>query len=498
MGGAGLGRALSRLRHLPLLLLALVLASLLGPGDETAHFFWNRVAARMSWGVVALALGAAAAGGLARKPLPWVLVFALGFLPFVHVPQSGIDSSLYAEYALWGARDGLLDMLSSWPERVWQAGDGHLHRHLPAVPWSAALALSLGLPYRVAVGAWSLLLAGAAAALDRRAAPLLLAVPLLWANSGLLLVDVPLCAAVALGLVGIARGRWWWALPAFAVKITAGVFLLGPLACLVLRPWESRRRGALTLAVGGIAVLVLFLGVGHHLRPALTYLSSARSVFVQLTPWLVGAALLGLVRAPPRERWLALASLAGLVVLLRFSPSAHVARYALPLLPALAWAAAYALEPREANALGALGLALGLACWRPLAVHHQAANLAEAVAAIPDDVEVIDIVGAYRGRDVPPDFIPALVQLETDARVQYRGRLEEPVPHEGHRQYSWWQLHEPDPWFLADAPADARLVVALGGEPPPQPPGWTLVGRWDRYRASSFAFPDLVLLYVQR
>lgn len=474
----------------------MLLAALLGPGDETTHFFWNRVAARLGWGTVGLALGAAALGLALRVPLPWLLVGLLGFLPYLDVPQSGIDSGLYAERALWGARDGLLSMLLGWPERVWGAADGHLHRHLPGLPLSVAAALRLGLSYRWVLGAWALGLAGAAALLDRRAAPWLLAVPLLWAHSGLLMVDLPTAAAVALGLAGLQRGRWWWCLPALSLKITAGVFLLGPLACLALEPWRDRRRAGLTLALGAAALLALFLAVGHHLRPALSYLSAIRSLIVQLTPWLFAAAALGLSRAPARERWLMLASLGGLAVVLRFSPPGHVARYALPALPALAWAAAHALPARAANAAAALGLVLGISCYRPLAVHHQAANLAEAITAIPDEVEVIDVIGAYRGQPVPPDFLPPLIQLETEARVQYRGHLEAPAPHTGHREGAWWQLHELDPWFSQQLPPDALLVLALGGEPDAAPEGWTLAGRWDRYQGSSFAFPDLVLLYL--
>ncbi|MCB9766176.1 MAG: hypothetical protein H6739_40750 [Alphaproteobacteria bacterium] len=491
-------RALTLAAVPALLFAALAGLAVLGPGDDTTHFFWNRVAARLGWPLVLGAVAASAAALLARRPLPWIGAVVLGYAPYAAMQQFGIDTALYAEYALRGAREGLLEMLLRWPEQVWGAADGHLHRHLPLVPWIYAAALKLGLPFRAVAGLWAAAMVWGTLRLGGdKAAAMLLAVPLLWPGTGQLLTDAPLTAAVAFGLAGLLQGRWWWALPAFAIKISAGLFLLGPLVCLVLQPWRGRGRAALTLVLGLVAVVALFGVVGHRVRPLDTYLGALRSLLVQETPWLLAAAAWGLWRDPDRRRaWLLAAALGGLAVVLRYAPAGHAARYALPLVPVMATAAAAAVSGRVANALAAFGLVLGLGAWRPLAVHHQSANLSAAIADVPDNVDVIDLWGDYPDQPVPPDFLAPLVQLEVDARVQYRGRLDAPVTLED-RPQGWWNRHALDPWYLQEDPADAMMILVMGDARPGAWPGWRHVATHDRYLGSSFAFPSAVLLFVR-
>lgn len=484
-------------RLLPPLLLTLALSSLtvVGPGDETMHWFWNRVAARLSGPVVALAFGASLLAMALPRPIPWPIVAILGYAPFALAPQSAIDTALYAEHALRGAREGLFRLLWQWPTRVWGAAD-ETHRHMPLVPLVYAAVMALGLPWRLANAAWSGLLAFAAHRLGGpRAAVLLLGVPFLWAQSGLFLVDVPAAAMVALALANLDARRPAAAGLALLVKSSVGAFLLGPALALALRPWESRRRAAILGGIGALALVALFGAVGHHLRPPMSYVSAARSLFVQLTPWILAPAVLGLFAMERRRAWLLAAGLAAAIVLLRYAPAGHIARYALPLVPILCAAAAAAMGDRAANAVAAFGLVLGLAAYRPLAWHHQAANLDMAVRAIPEDARGVEIVADYQGEGIPPWFLAPIAQLSTPARVVYRGAVTPPKAATG-RPVRWWSVHTPDPYFQEAILVDHRLVVARVGTP--VAPGWVLVSVHDRYQGSSFTFPPRVLLFSRR
>lgn len=488
-------RALRPLITPLLLLLALLLMAALGPGEPTMHWFWNRVAARLSWWTAALAVGAALLAMALPRPLPWPLVALLGYAPMAMSPQSGIDTSLYAEYIFHGLRHGLSSMVWEWPERVWRATDGRLHRHMPLVPLAYAAVMRLGLPWRLLTASWSVLLAYATARLGgARAATLLLAVPLLWAQSGLLMVDLPAAALVALAVVGLETRRPLPVLASLLVKSSVGAFLAGPGAVLLLRPWESRRRAALTVALGIFGLAALFALVGHRLRPVLSYLVGLRSLLVHLTPWLLVPAALGLYGGDRRRAWVLAGGLASALVLLRYSPSGHLTRYALPLVPLLCAAAARALDDRRANAIAAFGLVIGLAAYRPLTLHHQAANLAEAIAEVPAGARGIELVAEYDGDGVPPWFLATIAQLDAPARVVYRGPVRPTRRGEGDPE-RWWAVHPPDPYFLEPIDADYRLVLLQPGAQLPAEPGWNLRSTHDRYQGSSFAFPPRVLLF---
>ncbi len=466
----------------------------LGPGEPTSHFYFSRVAARLTIpGTLVLAVIAAGVGFQGR-PLSWWLVALLGFAPYAFVPQGMPDAALYAEYALWGTDVGPWGMLRGWGERVWSAPDALRHTHLPGVPWLTARVLEWGLPWRLTLVAWALARVWATQALGGPwSATLLLAVPYLWANTGWLLVDVPTAAAVGLGLAGLVRGRLWPCLLALPMKISAGLFLVGPVLVCLLRPWQSRRRALAVVALGVVSLVVLFGVVGHRVRPLDTYGDPARSLLIHLTPWLLGGALVGLLRGgEERRRWILAASVAGLFAVVRYSPSDHVVRYALPAIPALVACASRALAGRAALTAAAFGLGLGMVAWRPLVVHHVSANVHQAMQALPEETEVVDVWVDYGSATVPPQFLVPLVALETSARVQYRGVVPEsgkPAPRQGRR---WWD-HPLAGRFAPVATADHTLVMSRGVPALPPDPG-QVRGVFDTYRASSFAYPTTVTL----
>lgn len=495
---------------------------LLGGDNRDATFAWFRVAGQaggLGLGVAAVGGGAAAAVAL-RLPevgrrATWLGLGVAALLLhtlFLDLPQGQPDAVNYFVYAQYFAA-APLDTLLSWKDLVWDVPQGRFHTYLPVVPLIYGLAFRLlgetpatadavmtafavGLPLAVALLGW---------AADREreglvAGWLALSLPYMQSQSGWLLVDLPLTTFVCLACAGWvrARGRARWLLVGGAVllalgtKISAGLFLVALMGAVVLR----RRPVVLYLAAAG-ALGALVVVHPPFVRQLDTYPPTLLSLAIHLRPalWVLVLPALGV-----RDRVDALGAgaLITVPVLLLYTPVEHVARYALPLAPMLALAAAHRLgDVRPVGAaLVVSGLVLLVSGYRPVLVHHQAANLQLATRQLQDTgVASIEVWGDTPGTTFPTSAATALVDFYATVPVYYGGVLETAPPA---AKRHWWEFYEPPPWHLGERGegvllglygTDARRFESGPGQ------GLLLVGSVDRYRASSWLLPREVIIY---
>lgn len=527
--------------RLLLLVVAAVAAELLAwalaGGTGTTTFAWFRVAAHAgNGGLLAAALAGLLAGGTVallrrrRAPPPEPLAdgpftVGLGLLVLaavaVHLPWSGMaqaqpDSANYFVLAQAVARDPVGSLLH-WKALAWDTAQGRFHHPFPLVPVTLGLAframgehpgaVSLVMGFFAVLVPVATALAGAAGGRPRAglaAGLVVLGIPFVQAQGGWLLVDLALAGLVALAWAALLRlrGPGGWVLVlgigalAAATKVSAPVFLLGPAAAVLL---EGRpRRWFWGAAAAGLALLA----VVHPPRlreEAETWLEAVAVMGVHLRPSLWVLAL-GVLAARDRLERVVIGGLLALPVLVLYAPPEHVARYALPLAPALALAATWRSAGRAPLTAGLLasGLVLGFLGYRPLVVHHQAENLRGAVARL----EASGVTGIQVWADQPESGfgagpLAALVDLYATVPVAVGEDLARAGPE---KKRHWWEVWEPPPWHEAPLPEGSGALLCLFGAGPESFEAGPGAGRphletVSRYRLSSFLLPKEVAIY---
>ena len=530
----------------PMALLLLALAAelglvALGHRDQETDLAWFRVAAQAGSSGALLVLLAAALGAVVGPrlltgsgPRAWLLLFLgalIARLPWVDLAQIQPDTVNYFVLAQ-ELRADPLGQLAAWPEAVWGAEQARFHRLMPGGPALYALGFAAVGEGTLAVdlvlsGVFVGLSLGLAALSRGLGAPSLaagwaiLAMPYLAAQSSWMLVDLPLCLALVgawtvvllpgsgrLGrLASLAGVSGAGALAALLTKVAAPLFLLGPAAAAALRPWRDepwRRRGFVGLGLLGLAGLLLVSPPRLRESP-LSWLDGALGMVLHTRPALWVLALPAVLALRGRGGVLAASLLATAPVLVLYSAPHHTQRYALPLALGLALGAAprLARHPRVLGALVASGLALGLAGYRPNAVHNQGENLRRAVSLAEEaGARRILVVAQHPDTSFPGGALTALVDLYTELPALHAGDLALAEPG---RKRHWWESYEaPARHRLEGEPAEALepgdvvLISVFSDRRDAADPPWAEdlpeLGRVSDYRASSWLLPREVRL----
>ena len=458
-----------------------------------AHFPGFRLLEAGWWLLVPLVLGLVAAWAAPRVEVPEKVDLGLLALATLLVqalvwdlPQAQVDTATYFKLAKALSLEPTLD----WPGLAWSGEEARFHKPFPLVPavYAAAFAV-LGetrLVMDLVRAAWGLALPASVLFLARSSgvrgtgpAWAVLGVPLVAAQSGWMLVDVPLMVLLCLAWGAWRRRAFRWAAVltalTLAAKFSALLFLLPPLAALFLRD-----RRAL-VALGVVAVVgVLLVKPPFARQDWTTYLAAIGALAFLLRP----ALWLSARRDP-----LVLGGLAAVPLLLLYAPAEHAARYALPLAPLLA----LGVDRRVSAALAASGLALFVVAWRPLLVNHQAANL-QAAARSLGDFERVAVWGDLPSTTFPTAALTALVDLETETPVHVGGTLAQ-GPAEDKRH--WWEFYATPEFHTGDR-ADGVLLALYGAGPErfeAANPDLERVDDISLFRASSWLLPRRVLVY---
>ncbi len=487
-----------------------------GTPNRTESFAWFRVQAHLGPGGFALALlvGLALAAARARwVPPPWIGALLVHLL-FLDVAQGQPDTSTWFTLSQHVAR-APIDALLGWRELVWTGEEARFHKPFPFVPAVYGLAFRLfGESTRVmdlVLTAWAVALplvvtwaaraAGPPGPRTERAARLagwlVVGLPLLQAQSGWLLADLPLCVCVAFAWGALLRARGpvtgavaaLAAVPAALTKVTGAAFVVVPALALAL---------PLPLFLGVLAFGAAALAGLRppRLRPAPHYAAAALALAVHLRPaaWVLGLATALGARGGDRLGRLVLGALATVPAVVAWSPVEHTARYALPVGVALAMATAFR-SPAAARFLVGSGLVILVGGYWPVVRHHQAVNLQEGTRAlVAAGVTAIEVRADAPGTTFPPAALAALVDLYAPVPVRTGPALALAPPD---KKRHWWEFVEAPPW-RAPGEADGLLLCLYAADATRferENPGWTRVGTVSRYRASSLLLPREVVLY---
>ncbi|MDP2314612.1 MAG: hypothetical protein Q8P41_17040 [Pseudomonadota bacterium] len=496
-------------------LVAEVAGWLLGAPNRTESFAWFRVQAHLGLAGLAAALivGLAfAAWRIRRVPPAWPGALLLHGL-FLDVPQAQPDVVTWFTLAQHVARAPFATLLG-WPALVWTGEESRFHKPFPGVPtvYGAAFRL-LGestFVMDLVLTAWAVALPLAVTWAARGIGPrgprtertarlagwLVVGLPLLQAQSGWLLADLPLCAcvAVAWGALLRVRGRRGLAtaalacLPAVVTKVSGAAFVLGPALALAL-PLPA------FLGVVGVGTAVAFGLRPPRVHAAPFYFATTLGLALHLrtAAWIV--ALPTLLRRDRLGR-LVLGAVVTLPQLVAWSPIEHAPRYALPVALALSIATARA-SPAVARFLVGSGLVLLIGGYRPILRHNQALNLQEATRTlVAQGVDAIEVRADAPGTTFPPAALAALVDLYAPVPVRTGAALAlAPADKKRH----WWEFVVPPPWRAPGA-ADGLLLCLYAADATrfeAENPGWTKVGTVSRYRSSSVLLPREVVLYTR-
>jgi hypothetical protein len=489
--------------------------------------------------------------GRGAPALLGVTAFAFSTL-FWSAPETIVDAARYFAQAKFLEQHGFAAFLAQWGHEVPAWTD------LPLIPFLYGVAFSVVGETRIAIqGLTALLFAGTvvltfrigATLWDRAtgatAAVLLLAMPYLWTQLPLMLVDVPtmffLTLAVAVLIAAIERGGV--ALLAAAIMALAAALLAKYSAWLVLAVlpallFHRARFGApMVLARAAVVALGALMLVGGFLLwkadviagqlsllwsyqiPALgRWEESLASTFLfQIHPFIAVAALAAVAIAIRRRDTRLL--IPGVLVLAVLALEIKRARYVIIILPMLALVAANGLGivretmTRRFVAAGAVATSLIVAVGGYLPFLHStsAANLARAGTVLDtltaDSLEVV-VLPALRSTVNPAIAVPIL-DLHTRMRLVYRADLSQsPRPNAAGLALSpvrfTWEL--PVAAFHAmathDALHDHPVAVILSA--PDQPLPWAVVQRLAGYRLAGeflgadkvFHHQTLVRIYV--
>ncbi len=480
-----------------------------------------------------------------------ITAFAASVLSW-SAPETIVDAARYFAQAKFLDQHGLLAFLAQWGHEVPAWTD------LPLVPLLYGMAFSVVGETRIALqGLTALLFAGTvvltfrigATLWDRAtgatAAVLLLAMPYLWTQLPLTLVDVPtmffFTLAVTVLIAALERGGV--ALLAAAIMALAAALLAKYSAWLVLAVLPAlllhrARFGApMVLARAAVVALGALMLVGGFLLwkadviagqlsllwsyqiPALgRWEESLASTFLfQIHPFIAVAALAAVAIAIARRDMRLLVP--GLLVLAVLALEIKRARYIIIILPMLALVAANGLGMvREAMtrrfvaaAAVATSLIVAVGGYLPFLHSTSAANLARAGTVLDtvavDPLEVV-VLPALRSTVNPAISVPIL-DLYTRKRLVYRADLSpSPRPNAAGLALSpvrfTWEL--PVAAFHAmaahDATHDHPVAVILSA--PDQPLPWAVVQRLAGYRLAGeflgadkvFHHQTLVRIYV--
>jgi hypothetical protein len=496
-------------------------AWLAGGANHTESFAWFRIQAHLGAGGLALATLAGlalAALRVRRWPPPWLAALVLHLALFLDLPQAQPDAATWFTLAQHVAR-APLDTLTHWSTVAWSGDEARFHKPFPLVPAVYGLAfrtfgespatadgvLTLWAVALAAVVPWAMRAVGPPGPRRERTARLagwlVVALPILQAQSGWLLADLPLCVAVtfAWGVLLRARGRWGLVLglvaglPAVATKVSGAAFV-GAAALALALPLPAFA-GALLVVTGALFGVrpPRLHGYGH-------YLAGALAVGLHLRPGAWVPALAGMRRRRPHRRpldrldRLVLGALATVPGLLAWTPVEHVARYSLPVGIALALATARS-APRVAHFLVGSGLVLLVGGYRPILVNNQAVNLQlatrELVAA---GVDAIEVRADAPGTTFPPAALAALVDFYAPVPVRTGPALALAPPD---TKRHWWEFVAAPPW-RAPGPADGLLLCMYGADATEfekNNPGYARIDTVSRFRASSLLLPREVALY---
>jgi len=502
----------------------------------TTDFAWFRITAHLGAGgvlgvVLAALLGAAAAERLARRRLTRrtltrglaILAAAavLIHLPFTDLPQGQPDTSSYFTYAQRFARAPLQTALD-WPALAWQGREADFHRVFPLVPLVTGMAMAIlgEAPWvcELVMAGWAVALPLSIAAAGARmghpreglwAGWLTLGVPFGLAQSGWLLVDVPLAALTAITWALLWGTRPLLALAgaaaALTAKVSAGLFLIGP---FVMRLLGDTRRRLLLAPAGLLGLGALLLVRPPRMREdAGTWAEAALAVGLHLRPGLLVMALPALALGHRLHRlWAAVG--AAIVAIVLYAPAAHAPRYAVPLIGALCLGASVGIArvPALGGALIGSGLALALGGYRPILVYHQAENLRAAVATLESSgVPAIGVYGDLPGTSLPAAVVAGLVDHAARVPVRLGGDLTPPaVDPKRH----WWEFTTPPPWRLEPIRPEDGVLLLIDGTPrtaaiaafgaSPEGAARPLLATIDDYRGSGLLLPEVVAVFGPR
>lgn len=480
-----------------------------GASNHTETFAWFRVIAHLGPLGVGLAIVAGLVVTRVRKlPPPWLGALALRPL-FWDLPQAQPDTATWFTLSQLVARSPT--SVLHWASAAWGTEEARFHRPFPLVPSSYGLAFgTLGESPFVADlvhSAWAVALAVVvpwAASVGRplpsrtRAANLAgwmaVTLPLLTAQSGWLLADLPLCVTVTLA--------WGLLLRARTARGLAPGLLVGTLAAATKLPGAAYV-GAAALAM--VAPLPLFFGAALLGAAVVTafhpprihglahYAAAAGAIGLHLRPGAWVAAFAGTKGRHPLDRLTVAVGMItlGLVI---WTPAEHAARYALPVGVALAMQVAR-VAPGVGRFLVGSGLVLLIGGYRPILVANQAVNLQEATRRLVESgVEAIEVQCDSPKSSFPPAAVAALVDYYSPVPVRTGPALSLAPPDD---KRHWWEFVSPPPWRAA-GPADGVLLALYGADssrfeamnPDIQP-----LGTVSRYRASSLLLPREVAFY---
>ena len=463
---------------------------------------------------------------------------------FWSAPETIVDTARYFVQAKFLEQHGLAAFLSQWGREVPAWTD------LPLIPLLYGMVFSAVGETRIAIQALTaLLFAGTVVstfwigamlwnrATGAIAAVLLLAMPYLWTQLPLMLVDVPtmffFALAIATLLAALERGGV--ALLSAAMMALAATLLSKYSAWLVLAVLPAlllqRARPGAPMALARVAVVALGAAalVGGFLFwkadvvagqlallwsyqvPALgRWEESLASTFLfQMHPFISVAALAAVAIAIVRRETRLIVP--GLLVLVVLALEIKRARYILIIFPMLALLAAYGLGlAREAVtrrfiAAGAVATALIVAVggYLPFLNSTSAMNLARAGAVldtlVADPLEVV-VLPPLRSAVNPAISVPML-DLYTRKRLVYRQDLS---PSQGPNAALMaaspvrftWELPVAGFHAVATHATAPNSPVAVILSAPDQPLPWMLAQRLAGYRlASEFSGADTVFRY---
>ncbi|MDH3370630.1 MAG: glycosyltransferase family 39 protein [Gammaproteobacteria bacterium] len=480
-----------------------------------------------------------------------ITAFAASVLSW-SAPETIVDAARYFVQAKFLEQHGFVAFLAQWGHEIPAWTD------LPLIPFLYGVAFSVVGETRIAIqGVTALLFAGTVMltfrigatlwdrAIGATAAVLLLAMPYLWTQLPLTLVDVPtmffFTLAVAVLIAALEHGGL--ALLAAAILALAAALLTKYSAWLVLAVLPGlllhRARSGAPLELARISIVALgaLMLVGGFLAwkadvvtgqlallwsyqiPALgRWEESLASTFLfQIHPFISVAALAAVAIAITRRDTRLL--IPGLLVLTVLALEIKRARYVIIILPMLALMAAYGLGilretmTRRFVAAGAVAASLIVAVGGYLPFLHStsAVNLAHAGTVLDtvaaESLEVV-VLPSLRSAVNPAISVP-LLDLYTHKRLVYRSDLSQlPRPNTAGLAMSpvrfTWEV--PVAAFHAMTPHNVThdIPVAVIISAPDQPLPWAVAQRLTGYRLAGeflgadkvFHHQTLVRIYV--
>ena len=492
--------------------------------------------------VAAIGMAAALVLGSRRLPSPSVLAgltFGLSALLW-HTPETIVDAARYFTQAKHLELYGALAFLRDWGGPALEAWTD-----LPIIPFLYGVLFKLFGEHRLLAEilnsaffsgtVWLVAATGRKLwdeELGRAAGLMLMAMPLVWAQAPLMLVDMGsmffLTLAAYLFIVAIERGGAWRILYAGTAIAASALskFSIWPMLSMlgvILLAYAFKRgrpqamRG-LSAAAAGFALLALSLWpmrdvvasqiafLREYQEPGLRrWGETFTSTFLfQIHPFVTLAALSSLAVAIKRRdaRYLIALWLPLLGAVFQIKRS----RYLMPALPSFALMAAYglsALGGRRAGRTAAMGAALAsiavvLAFYAPFLDRYDTVNLRDAAAfidAMPGGaVEVVTL--PQTESDINPAVSVPLLDLYLKKPIHYAYDVKRTVPDDvlatSALRFTW---RYQNPAYYASPGASIYAVISDGLSPIPQPPDGFKLEREFSVSTGEFYYRPFVWVY---